>query len=211
MKELNKTNRLTIVVLAFVLVLIIGLITLRRPDVKYHVSPEETIALLNDSSLKITPAYMAKIVKDSAGKYVFVDVRNSIAFGKNHVKNAVNIPVRELFSSKNNALLKDISKAGQPIILYGETEQEANGVWLMLQQTGYRNVKLYTAGFEGLLLSDAALLNMPQHSEEVLVDTAALTALKTPAASGKKPGTNDKAPKKKVSTVKKEASSGGGC
>ncbi len=55
MEELNKTNRLTILVVAFVLVIIVGLITLRRPDVKYTLSPAESLGLLNDAALVVTP------------------------------------------------------------------------------------------------------------------------------------------------------------
>jgi rhodanese-related sulfurtransferase len=213
MEELNKTNRLTITVIIIVLIIVTGLITFRRPDVKYRLSPVESLALLIDPALVITPEQAVSILKDSMGKMVFIDVRNSIAFERGHVKNAVNIPVRELFAKKNKATFRDIEKAGQTAILYGETQQQANGPWLMLRQTGFKNVLLFTGNYAQLDItnSDSLTRLLPQLSETPLIDTAALKAISTPAAAGKDASQPAKKEKKSVAPVKKAASSGGGC
>jgi len=213
MEELNKTNRLTITVIIIVLVIITGLVTFRRPDVKYKLSPAESLALLNDPALVITPDQAAGLLKDSAGKTVFIDVRNSIAFDRGHIKNAVNIPVRELFAKKSKTIFHDIEKAGQTAVLFGESQQQANGPWLMLRQTGVKNVLLFTGSYEQLDIanSDSLTRMLPQLSETPLIDTAALKAISAPAAVAKDASQPAKAEKKKVAPVKKEASSGGGC
>lgn len=213
MDELNKTNRLTIAVIGIVLVIIIGLVTLRRPDIKYSLTPAESLALLNDTALVISPEQTTALVKDSSGKTIFIDVRNSIAFDRGHIKNAVNIPVRELFTKKNMSAFRDIEKAGQTAILYGETQQQANGPWFMLRQTGFKNVLLFTGSYAQLDIanSDSLTRLLPQLSETPLIDTAALKAISAPAAVGKDVAQPAKAAKKKVAPVKKEASSGGGC
>jgi len=210
MDELNKTNRLTIAVVAFAIVIIIGMITFRRPEVTYKLTPAESLALLNNPALLVTPAQSAGLVKDSAGKYMFIDVRNSIAFGQGHIKNAINIPVRELLNKKSRQTFRDIESANQTAILYGETQQQASGPWLMLQQTGFNSVKLFTGNFAQLNMADADSVTklLPQLSETPLVDTAALKAVAAP----KKEKTEIKpVAKKTVTPVKKEASSGGGC
>lgn len=213
MDELNKTNRLTITVIIIVLVIITGLITFRRPDVKYKLSPTESLSLLNDPASVITPVQVAVLLKDSAGKMVFIDVRNSIAFERGHIKNAFNIPVRELFAKKSKATFRDIEKAGQTAILYGETQQQANGPWLMLRQTGYKNVLLFTGNYAQLDIanSDSLTRLLPQLSETPLIDTAALKAISAPVAVGKDVSQPAKTEKKSVAPVKKAASSGGGC
>lgn len=213
MEELNKTNRLTMIVVAIVLVIIIGLVTLRRPDIKYTLSPAESLALLNDTALVVTPDQAASLFKDSAGKTVLIDVRNSIAFDRSHVKNAINIPVRELFSTKNKTILRDIEKSGQTAVLYGETQQQANGPWLMLRQTGFKNVLLFTGNYSQLdsAHSDSLSSLLPQLSETPLIDTAALKAISAPAIAGKVVAKPAKTEKKSVIPVKKKASSGGGC
>lgn len=213
MKELTKTNRLTIVVVAFVLVIVTGLITFRRPDIKYVLTPSESLLLLNDTSAYVTPLQVNSMLRDSSGKNVFVDVRNSIAFDRGHLKSAVNIPVRELFSEKSKSFFKEIEKAGQTVILYGETQQQANGPWLMLRQTGFKNAKLFTGNYAQLDPAQADSLTrlLPQLSETPLIDTAALKALTSPKMADKKIDQPAKATKKTVVPVEKEASSGGGC
>ena len=213
MDELNKTNRLTIAVIGIVLVIIIGLVTLRRPDIKYSLTPAESLSLLNEPGLIVTPDQAASILKDSAGKTIFIDVRNSIAFERGHVKNAVNIPVRELFSKSSKTTLRDIEKAGQTAVLYGETQQQANGPWLMLRQTGFKNVLLFTGNFAQLDItnSDSMTRLLPKLSETPLIDTAALKAISAPAIGGKETSQTINAEKKKVTPVKKTGSSGGGC
>lgn len=213
MEELNKTNRLTIAVIGIVLVIIVGLVTLRRPDIKYTLTPAESLALLNNPALAITPEQGISLLKDSAGKTVFIDVRNSIAFNQSHVKNAVNIPVRELFSQKSKTTFRDIEKSGQTAIVYGETQQQANGPWLMLRQTGFKNVLLFTGTYAQITLenSDSLTRILPQQSETALIDTAALKAISSPAVAVKDITQPVKTEKKAVAPVKKTGSSGGGC
>lgn len=212
MEELNKTNRLTITVVVIVLVIITGLITLRKPEIKYTLSPAESLVLLNDPALLVTPTQAAALLKDSAGNTVFIDVRNSLAFDRGHLKNAVNIPVHELFSKKYKAVFHDIEKAGQTAVLYGETQQQANGPWLMLQQTGYKNVRLFTGCYAQInSYSDSLVQLLPQFSETPGIDTVALRIISSPAAAAKDAVSGAKQEKKSVKPVKKEASSGGGC
>ena len=201
------------VVAVFVLVIVIGLITFKRPEVKYVLSPTESLALLNDPESVITPQQAAALLKDGAGKTVFIDIRNSVAFEKGHLKSAINIPVRELFTKQSRTVFHDIEKAGQEAVLYGETQQQATGVWLMLRQTGYKNVKLFTGNFSQLdpAIADSLTRLLSQLSETPLIDTAALKLVSSPVVAGKdiaKPAITEK---KSVAPVKKAASSGGGC
>jgi rhodanese-related sulfurtransferase len=212
MQELIRTNRLIMVVAAFVLVIIIGLVTFKRPEVKYVLSPAESLALLNNPEAAITPEKAATLLKDNSGKTLFIDVRNSIAFEKGHIKNAINIPVHDLFARENRSVLRDLEKSGQEAVIYGETEQEACGPWLMLRQTGYKNVKLFTGTYSQLDPSNTDSLTrlLPQLNETARIDTAALKFVSTSGVtkSVSKPAETGK---KSVKPVKKQASSGGGC
>jgi len=213
MEELNKTNRLTMIVLAILLIIIIGLITFQRPDVKYMLSPSESLTLLSDPALVITPDQVAALLKDSSGKTILIDVRNSIAYERGHINNAINIPVRELFSSKNKSFFKEIEKSGQTVILYGETQQQANGPWLMLHQTGFKNVKLFTGNYAQLdpAQYDSLTKILPQLSETPLIDTAALKLISASADKKSEVSQVVKPVKKTIAPVKKTVSSGGGC
>lgn len=213
MKELTKTNRLTIVVIVIVLVIITGLITFTKPDVKYTLTPSESLVLLNDSGKFVTPVQVVSLLRDSSGKSIFVDVRNSVAFERGHPKSAVNIPVRELFTAKSKSFFKELKRAGQSVILYGETQQQADGPWLMLQMTGFNNAKLFTGSFSQLdpAQTDSLARLLPQFSETPLIDTVALREISSPKSTGNNITEPANAAKKTVVPVKKEASSGGGC
>jgi rhodanese-related sulfurtransferase len=211
MNELNKTNRLTIAVSIIVLIILIGLITFQKPDVSYKLSPAESLKLLSDTTLMVTPSQAEGMLKDSSGKIVFVDVRNSIEFVQGHFKNAINIPVRDLFAKEGKKSFRDLEKAGQIAVLYGETQQQANGPWLMLRQTGFKNVKLFTGNYAQLQPAekDTLIGKLPQLSESPLIDTAALKAISAPASNST--AQKNDVPKKTVTTTKKSGSSGGGC
>jgi rhodanese-related sulfurtransferase len=213
MQELIRTNRLIMVVAAFVLVIIIGLVTFKRPEVKYVLSPAESLALLNNPEAVITPEQAATLLKDNSGKTLFIDVRNSIAFENGHIKNAINIPVHDLFAKENRSVLRDLEKSGQEAVIYGETEQEACGPWLMLRQAGYKNVKLFTGTYSQLDPSNTDSLTrlLPQLSETARIDTAALKFVSASAGVTKSVSKPAEKEKKSVKPVKKQASSGGGC
>jgi len=213
MKELTKTNRLTIVVSAIVLVIIAGLITLRKADVNYTLTPAESLAMISDPGNVVTPLQAAELLKDTGGNTLFVDVRNSAAYDRGHVKNAISIPVRELYSRKNKSMFRELATSGQTAVIYGETQQQANGPWMMLRQTGFKNILLFTGTYEQLVPGKADSLSklLPLLAETPAIDTLALRALSAPETNAKAKTQTVKTVKKKVVPVKKEVSSGGGC
>jgi len=212
MKELSKTNRLTIVVSAIVLVFIVGLLTLRKPDVQYNQSPEGMLTALADTANYLLPSQLKRIVEANDGKSVLIDVRNSIAYGQNHIGEAKNIPVRELFTPENLKFLRTAEKNNQQIILYGESPQQANGAWMMLKQTGFSHAVMVNSSFGALNrpASDSIPVDMCMLRDEPRIDTAALSKLRNPAPAAEKPVVKA-APKKTVLPAPVQHSSGGGC
>jgi len=210
MKELNKTNRLTIVVVSIVAVILIGLFTIRKPDVSYKISASEALQLLNDSSAYISPSQVVEIMQNKGDSHIIIDVRNRIDFERTHLENTINMPVRELFSQPNLKKLKEIQKSNQSIILIGENQQQAIGPWIMLRQTGFENVKVFTGVYKQLHrpITDSVILRLPQYSELPMIDTAALKKLSSPVTPK---ALTPQVVKKSVAPIKKEASSGGGC
>lgn len=214
MKELSKTNRLTIAVVAIILVFIAGLLTLRKPEIKYMLNPVQCIGLLKDSSNYVSPEKALAILAQNDGRTVFIDVRNSIDFGRGHVKDAYNIPVRELFFKYNLTFLKELEKGGQTALLYGETPQQANGPWMMLRQTGLNKALVLNGAYNQLntAVADSLKSKLNLFSEKPLIDTAALKKLSTATLpAGEKPAATATPVKKIAQPVKVEPSKGGGC
>lgn len=215
MKELSRTNWLLIAVFALVIVIIGGLIDHKRPLVQYTLTPAESLALLDDPALMLTPEQAAALLKDSAGQTVFMDVRNVAAFNNGHVPNAIHMPAQEVFSEKSIALFREFEEAGKTVVLYGETQRQAHGPWQLLQQTGFQHVKLFSGVYAQLnpLQADSLVARLPQWSETPLIDTTALKNISAPAPTAEK--TVEPAPAKKekkfVAPVKREEASGEGC
>jgi len=209
MKELSKTNRLTIVVVAIVVVFAAGLLTLQKPEIKYSLSPEAVIEMLGDSSNYISPERLQSLLEQNDGKSLLVDIRNSIAFDKSHIKDARNIPVRELFTKQNLTFLKSAEKGGQTILIYGESPRQANGPWILLRQSGFDNIILVNGTLDQLGISAGDTLSGKSGilNEFPLIDTTALKKLTEAPASSEKPVPV----KKTVVPVKTTPSSGGGC
>lgn len=213
MKELNKTNRLTIVVVAIVLVFVTGLLTLRKPEISYKLSPAQSIELAGDSNSYVSPAKALQIIASADGKTILIDVRNSIAFDKGHLKDAKNIPVRELFFKENLAFFEELDKAGQYALIYGETPQQAIGPYMMLKQTGLDHVLVLNGTYAQLIHSDTGTLTPKAclQNELPMIDTAALRKLTAPVVVEDIPVKKPQPVKKVVIPVKTAPSSGGGC
>jgi rhodanese-related sulfurtransferase len=212
MKELSKTNRLTIVVSAFVLVILIGLITLRRPEVTYSLTPEECLTLLTDPAVTVSPEKADSLLRDPSGKTIAVDVRTSVAYDRGHMDGAANIPLRELFSRVSRSFFRNAAKSGKAVLLYGSTRQQANSAWMMLMQTGSKGLLVYGSNFpaERVPGNDSLPAVADIHAEVPAIDTVALKAL-TAAKPGEGAVKTAVSEKKPAAPVHKAGSSGGGC
>ena len=148
MKELNRTDRLNIATILVTVILVVGLVTLKKPEVPYTRSVEETARLIISTEDVIFPENVISIVTQSIDKFYIVDVRNPIEYHKSHIGQAVNIPVPEILERQNRKNFSELSDDGVTIILYGKDQLEANGVWLVLKQTGCDNIRVMSGGFD---------------------------------------------------------------
>lgn len=210
MIELNKNKRLTIVVVAIVAVILIGLVTIQKPAISYKLTYAQTLEALRDTSAYITPLAVAELLKTKDAGSVLIDVRNSLDYNKTHYENTLNIPVREIFKADNLKKIKDIIKGGQNIVLIGESQQQAIGPWMMLKQIGIDKVKVFTGVYSQLALpaSDSLVAAMPQNTETPILDISALkkTIVSSDGKAEMKPVV-----KKTVTPKKAGKPSGGGC
>jgi rhodanese-related sulfurtransferase len=213
MEELSRTNWLLIAVVAFVLVIVLGLIGHKKPIVQYALTPTESLSLIEDPAFLVSPEQAAELLKENTGKTVFIDVRNAAAFNYSHVLNALHIPVQEIFSEKSVSVFREMENAGKTAVLYGETPHQANGPWQMLAQTGFKNVKLFTGVYSQLVpgQSNPLIGQLPLFSETPCIDTAALRLISTPVPTAKTPVPPAKKEKKIIAPVKRENSSSEGC
>lgn len=145
MKELNRTDRLTIAALLVAIILVIGLVTHKRPEVPYTRSVDETLSIISPEDV-MTPEEVKEIAQQPDDKYFLVDVRNPLDYHKAHIGQSVNIPVQDILDHQNLKKFSKLSKDGVTIVLIGKDQLEADGVWLILKQTGYDNVRVMLGG-----------------------------------------------------------------
>lgn len=147
MKELNRTDRLTIATILVAAILVIGLVTLKKPEIQYTRSADETVSMIISSEDVILPEEVASIAKQTDDKYFLVDVRNPVDYHKAHIGQALNIPVQEILKRQNLRTFSKLSDDSVTIVLVGKDQLEVNGVWLVLKQTGYDNIRVMAGGY----------------------------------------------------------------
>ena len=211
MKELNRTDRLTLAAMLVAVIMVIGLITLKRPEVPYTLSADETVNMIISSEDVIFPEEVTSIVKQSSNKYFIIDVRNPVDFHKAHIGQAINIPVQEILQSQNLKTFTKLSKEGVTIVLIAKDQLEANGVWLILKQTGYDNIRVMPGGydyFSSKSLSTASSTETPEYmAEKPRYDFKAV--LSSFGSQGASSGTKAPEPVNIIKKEKKSAAEGG--
>ena len=136
MKELEKTKRISIASTLFILAILIGLLTYKRPKHIYAINTQKTLENITNTDVLVT----LEAIKNP--NHIIVDVRSPIEFEKGHLANAINIHTPEILNEKNSALFKELKASNKTVLLYGNNPQEANVAFMFLFQLGYDNLKL---------------------------------------------------------------------
>jgi rhodanese-related sulfurtransferase len=136
MKELEKTKRISIAAVLFILAVLIGLLTYKRPQYMYAINTKDTLEKLTNDN------YIITLNDLNNPDYVLIDVRNQFDFEKGHLKNAINIYTPDILSDENSGLFNELKETNKTAVLYGNNPQEVNAPFLILYQLGYDNIKL---------------------------------------------------------------------
>lgn len=145
----KNPKRLTVAFFIFVFILIVGLITIKRPNLIYRESPYTMVETILSMSDEITPEE-AQYLAESDPKCVFIDIRNPYDYIKGHLPNAVNIPLNNLINEEYLNKIDSYLQDSMTVVLYGNDQTQANGPWMILKQIGYKNVKVMLGGYNYL-------------------------------------------------------------
>lgn len=138
MKELEKIKRISIASTLFILAILIGLLTYKRPKNTYKYNSKSTLEKLSSQN------YFVNLNDINNQNHVLVDIRSAYEFDKGHLTNAVNIHTPDLLDEKNLNIFKELKNTNKTAILYGNNPHEVNMPFLLLYQLGYDNIKLLT-------------------------------------------------------------------
>jgi len=210
MKELERTKRISISAVLFLLIILIGLLTFKKPEHIFHKSAANTLEVLNNKDYVLT---MDQLKSLGETKYALIDIRNSYEYAKGHIKGAINITAHQVFNKETKDLFTKISNEGKIIVVYAENPDAASGAWMLLYQLGYENTKILSVTSNYI---DNKLVVKNYDLEEPAVNFADVMK-KALSASEKSDGTTAKKavqkPKKKVipKAKKKKRVPEGGC
>ena len=139
MKELEKTKRISISAVLFLLIVVIAILTFEKPQ---HVFKKNTHATLNEivnNNYILTLAYLDSIKSEN---YTLIDIRSNFEYSKGHITDAINISTHQILENDNIDLFDELKENNKSVILYGKDPDEANSAWMLLYQLGYENVKI---------------------------------------------------------------------
>lgn len=136
MKELEKTKRISIAAVLTILVVLIALLSYKRPKHLYTVNTHDTLEKITNYSY-----FMAQNEIDK-GTHFLVDIRNSFEFNKGHLENAINMPSPEILSEDNSEILENLKEENKTIVIYGNNPNQAIAPYMLLSQLGFDNLKI---------------------------------------------------------------------
>lgn len=139
MKELEKTQRISVVSTLFILAIVIGLLTFKRPKFIYDFTPTQTLEKI------VSNDYLIGLDQINNPNTIIIDIRNQYEYDVAHLDKAINIHIADLLSDENTQLFEEIKNSGKTIAFYGNTPEEANIPFMILYQLGYTNLKIVTA------------------------------------------------------------------
>ena len=144
---IQKTHRLSIAALLFVAIIIIGFITLRKPDFEFKVSIDQALEQVLSFEDELSPEEAEDLISNKTVAFQFVDLRNPYEFAKGHIENAINISGKNLLADESIAFFDQMKSDEVVVVVYGYDQSEANGSWMLLKQLGYSNVKILLGGY----------------------------------------------------------------
>ncbi|WP_298493733.1 rhodanese-like domain-containing protein [uncultured Algibacter sp.] len=142
MKELEKTKRISIASTLFILAVLIGLFTYKRPKNTYSHDTKNTLEKVSNYN------YFINLNDINNQDYALVDIRSAFDFEKGHLKDAINIHTPDFLNEDNLTIFKELKNTNKTIVLCGNNPQETNLPFLLLYQLGYDNIKLLTVDID---------------------------------------------------------------
>ena len=135
MKELEKTKRISIAAVVTILVVIIALLSYKRPTHLYKIGADEMLECIETNSSYVHPDSLT-------GQMQLIDIRNAYEFEKGHLENAINIYAPEILDDKNTRTIRSLSDNDKTLVLYGGSPEESMAPFMLLYQLGHINTKM---------------------------------------------------------------------
>lgn len=145
--ELNPW-RTVIALSVFVVVLIIGFLTMRKPLMAYELDMKQSVNQLDNPAAYFYPWQLDSFLQKKMQNVVLFDIRDNFTYGQGHIPGAENLSANNLTQEESIERLEDLKEKNATVVLYGEDQLQANGPWMLFRQVGFNNVKVLVGGYQ---------------------------------------------------------------
>jgi len=204
MKELEKTKRISIATVLFILVVLIAVLSYKRPKHIYSINAQNTLEKIESAD------YFVSLNEINNTEHFLIDIRNQFEFEKGHLENAINIYAPEILNKQSSEIFDQLNEDGKTVILYGTNPNEVVAPYLLLYQLGYNNLKIMTVEIS---YSQNKLITKNVDIEKSVTDVNAFISESIKKVAVKPKPIIKKIPLKKVLPMKKKKKRApeGGC
>lgn len=148
MKELKKTKRLSVSIIGYIAIILIGLISLSKASVYFSQDEAQILSVIEEMSNEVFPDEALDFALNEEPGYLFIDVRNEYQYLQDHLENAINIPINHLLEDDYMKIYQQAQKDSLCMVFYGEDQIQANGAWMLVYQLGFDNSKMMLGGYD---------------------------------------------------------------
>jgi len=144
--DLNP-KRTAIALVLFAVVIVIGLLTVNQPRLKYVQPLDQTLEMVAWEEGTVFPYEIVDVLNGSIDTIMLIDIRNTFDYSRGHIPGSENITSVDLVNEENIERLEQLMEDGMTVVVYGKTQLDANGPWLLLRQLGFDNVRILLGGY----------------------------------------------------------------
>lgn len=137
-----------IVLSLFIVLLIVGFLTMSRPELTFEKNMEQSLTDLGNTEAVFNPWELEGIINGTEKNVVLFDIRDKFVYGQGNIPGSENISAHDLTLSENIERLKDLKDKNITVVLCGKDQLEANGPWMLFRQIGLDNVKVLLGGYD---------------------------------------------------------------
>ncbi|PCI36081.1 MAG: hypothetical protein COB60_00855 [Flavobacteriaceae bacterium] len=166
MKELEQTKKISISAILFILIIIIGILSFKKPKITYANDIHTSLSQLATNTALISLSEYTSNIE----KYVLLDIRDAVAYDQGHLKKAKHMSFHNLLNEENLAFFDRAKFENKIVAIYGETPMQANEVFLLLHQIGITNIQLLEVA---TYFEKSSLISKTVITEKLVIDIPA--------------------------------------
>lgn len=196
MKELEKTRKLSIVAVLSILVLVIALVSYKRPKHVFTKTTQEALEYVSSETMFLNYEQLTE-------NDLIIDIRNKFDFDGGHLPNAQNLFAPELFNTKNEAVFETLFNTDKRIALIGNNTNECISLFTTLYRMGCENIVIVNAT-QNIVNNELIVKEENLEKEQQNIDDFIKASIKKASLSKIKPKPTPPKPKKIIPKKKKK-------